>query len=72
MRSLKAPLDDYPVTLKLSPHMILTQEHATSLNVNPLILIKTRSTKKLQAIFDFMQERLKVKEPENLDIKFKE
>jgi hypothetical protein len=65
-------MNDYPVTLKLSPHMIITEEHAINLGLNPLILIKTRSTKQLQAILDFLKERLKINETIDLELKYKD
>jgi hypothetical protein len=65
-------MDDYPVTFKMSPHMIITEEHAINLELNPLILIKTRSTKKLQAILDFLKERLKINETLDLELKYKD
>lgn len=52
--------------------MIITEEHAINLELNPLILIKTRSTKKLQAILDFLKERLKINETLDLELKYKD
>ena len=52
--------------------MIITEEHAINLGLNPLILIKTRSTKQLQAILDFLKERLKINETIDLELKYKD
>lgn len=51
--------EEYPITIKLKPRLMLTKNIVSDLNLNYLMLIKTTSLKTLFVLTTYLTEKFK-------------